>query len=260
MIKHVIIALLLILGFARRISCQPVEKYIAKLDTQQVDGKKIIVGWFTNNTASPFYVKYETVLKLKGNEEKVKKGSTLTLPVTPTLLTKAIFTLDDLEFEHIRLVVTNQENEILAYDKIDAPLPLQKPSVNSQPTDPPTTNKKNTAFNSFDLEIDGLVLDETRSKLARDFYETFYRNWSTLSINTQGQNIVIREMPSRIGIGSRVVIEVNDKSISQINLRPRADITEDLAGQLVNLLEQYLLDPNNHAVIEGDDLTGSGIY
>ena len=249
-----------LLGFSLNLFGQSFEKYVAKLDSQQVDGKKVIVGWFTSNATSPIYINYETVLKLKGNEEKVKRGTTLTLPATPTLLTKAIFTLNEIEFEHIRLVVTNQQNEILAFDKIDAPLLPKKIEAHSKTSDLPTINNSKVSAVLSDLEIEGLVLDETRSKLARDFYETFYRNWSTLQINTQGQTIVIRETPSRIGIGTRVAVEINDRSVYQINLRPRADLIEDLARQLVTALERYLLDPNNHSVIEGDDLNGSGIY
>lgn len=260
--KFFVCFLFLSVGFWPAISAQQLEKYQVWLDSQEVDGKKIIVGWCRNNTSSPVYFNYEAVLKLRGKEPDIQKAQTLALPNITTLLTKAIFTIKDADFEYIHLSLLTKENELLAFDKIDAPPPQQKiVAVVPPPTDPPTHQKDNRSKSNFiELEIDGLILDETRSKLARDFYETFYRNWSTLQIDAHGQTITIREMPARIGIGSVVVVEVNDKTITQLNLRPQTEVIEDLAGQLVGLLENYLTDPNNHSVIEGDDLIGSGIY
>lgn len=259
--KFLIYWLFLGAGFLPAVTAQHLEKYQVWLDSQEVDGKKIIVGWCRNNTSSPVSFNYEAVLKLSEKKEDISWGQTLALPNIPTLLTKAIFTLNDVDFEYIRLVLLNQKNEILAFDKIEIPLPQQKIVAVTPPADPPTHERdKKLKNNFFELEIDGLILDETRSKLARDFYETFYRNWSTLQIDAHGQTITIREMPARIGIGSVVVVEVNDKTITQLNLRPQVELIEDLAGQLVGLLENYLTDPNNHSVIEGDDLIGSGIY
>lgn len=238
-------------------------KFEVWLDSQQVDGKKIFVGWCQNNTTSPVLVKYEAVLKFANKAGKVVRGTTLTLPATPTLLPKAVFTVNGLHFEHLRLTVTNREDEILAFDHIiTAPLTkinkVSSRELNPPPNPPKVERQQTTSYN--DAEIDGLILDETRSKLARDFYETFYRNWSSMSVDARGQTIVVRESPGRIGIGTNVIVVVDDKPVTRLNLQPRADLIDDLAGQLVAALVQYFNDPNNHEIIEGNDLTGSGIY
>ena len=239
---------------------QEFQKFTVWLDSQEVDGKIIIVGWCRNNTAIPKYVNYDVFLKLKGQAIDTILGTTLTLPSSPTLLTKAIFTLKVAEFEQLNLVLRNKENEILAFDKMIPPPSKQKPVSIDQPTDPPSPAITKAKKSLLDIEIDGLVLDETRSKLARDFYETFYRNWSSLQIDAKGQTIIIREMPGRIGIGTSVIVEVDDRPVTQLNLQPRTEVIEDLAAQLVAALETYLNDPNNNSVIQGDDLIGSGIY
>ena len=240
---------------------QPFESFIARLDTQEVDGKKIVVGWCENNTTSPVNVKYEALLKLRSKKEQVRTGSTLTLPASPTLLTKAVFTLNNVEFESVRLVIFDHQNNILTRDIIDSPHPLAHFKLNKTRTDPlPPPAVPLRRSRNEELEIDGLVLDETRSKLARDFYELFYRNWSAVSADAKGRTIIIKEMPGRIGIGTTIIVLIDDKSVMQLNLQPRTSLVEDLAGQLVDALEKYLNDPNNHTVIEGEDLTGSGIY
>ena len=151
----------------------------------------------------------------------------------------------------------------MAFDKL-APSPIHslsnaKRTVNSptklRKTPPPPTN------NHFsELEIDGLVLDETRSKLARDFYEIFYQNWSSLNVSTKGQIIVIREQPAIVGFSTNLIVEVNDNQITQFNLRPGAGIIEDTAGQLVKLLENHLNNSSKNSVIDRNDLTGSGLF
>lgn len=238
---------------------QDFQKFNAWLDIQEVDGKKLIVGWLTNNTAVPTYIQYEAAIRLNGKIINTKKGTTLALPSSPTLLTKAIFTLQDDDFDHISLSVVNRDNEILAFAKItNAPIsPL--PEKTEPQTDQPEI-KLPVPKNPQEFEIDGLVLDETRSKLARDFYETFYRNWSSIQVDTKGQTIIVREMPGRIGIGTSVIVEVDDRQLTQLNLQPRTELIEDLAGQLVEALESFFNDPNNHSVIESNDLIGSGVY
>ncbi|MEO1262896.1 MAG: CsgE family curli-type amyloid fiber assembly protein [Bacteroidota bacterium] len=231
------------------------------MDSQEVDGKKIIVGWCENNTTSPVHVKYEAVLKLRNKGEQIRKGTTLTLPASPTLLTKAIFNLHDVEFEHLRLVVLNRKDEILAFDKIINPQPSALSEIDDKAIDPsPTIISTQRKSLAHELEIEGLILDETRSKLARDFYEIFYRNWSSIAVDSRGRTIIIKEIPGRIGIGTTIVVLMDETSVIQLNLQPRASVVEDLAGQVVTALEKYMNDPNNHSVIDGDDLTGSGIY
>lgn len=234
--------------------------YTAWVDSQNVDGKKILVGWFQNNSNKPIDIYYEAKLKLTNQPEEIVKGNTLSLPGPPTLLSKAIFTLEEATFERLYLVVANKEKETLAFDIIQtSPLlrkrPLVKKSTRQRSSPSPSLKR-----NPIDAEIDGLVLDETRSKTAREFYELFYRNWSTAGSNSKGRIITIREKPGRVGLGANVIVEVDNKQVSQLNLQPRAEVLERMAGQLVSALDKYLNDPNNNSVIDGGDLTGSGIY
>ena len=235
------------------------EQFSAWIDTQQVDGKKIMVGWFRNNTTSPIQIYYEAKLKMSNEPEEIFKGNTLALPSSPTLLSKAIFTLDGIDFERLYLLVSNKEKEILSCDIVQtSPFLKKRPVVKTPNKSIPSTHPP--IKRPVDVEIDGLVLDETRSKTAREFYELFYRNWSTIGISSKGRTIVIREKPGRVGLGANVIVEVDGKQITQLNLQPRAEVLENMAGRLVSAVEKYINNPNNNTVIEGGDLTGSGIY
>ncbi|HFA47589.1 MAG TPA: hypothetical protein ENJ95_01070 [Bacteroidetes bacterium] len=259
--KHFILILSFFTLLFAKGQAQTFDKFMVWVDTQQVDGKRTFVGWLRNNSTTPAYIKYISVLKLKGQAAKTIRGTTLTLPNSPTLLTRAIFTLEEGTFEQLHLTVVNNNDDILASAKISAPPPSQKlpPAFRPKKTDTPT-GKKNTRNRFNDIEIDGLVLDETRSKMARDFYELFYKNWDAARLKTKSFIIIIREAPSRIGIGTSIIVEVDGKQVSRLNLQPRAEVMENMAGQLVAALENYLNDPSNRSNIDGDDLIGSGIY
>ena len=94
------------------------------------------------------------------------------------------------------------------------------------------------------LEIDGLILDETRSKIGRDFYEIFYNRWTPPS-GAKDFLITIRELPGR-GIGSRISIEVNENIILYRFLQPRNDLVEEEAN--LTMIQDF---KNRFGVISG---------
>jgi len=119
--------------------------------------------------------------------------------------------------------------------------------------------KKSKIRNTDVLEIEGLIIDETRSKTGRDFYDQFYGKW----IAPRGVSdftITIRELPAR-GRGARVAVEVNGNTIIQRMLQPRLDIIELLAEQSVNVVKKHLVDRENlKNDLEEGDQKGSGIF
>ncbi len=54
------------------------------------------------------------------------------------------------------------------------------------------------------LEIDGLLIDETKTKSGRDFYEYFYKDW-TAPIGAKNYTIYITEKPYRL---NNTIIEI----------------------------------------------------
>lgn len=97
------------------------------------------------------------------------------------------------------------------------------------------------------MEIDGLILDETRSKLAHDFYELFYANWRSGEEVSGNFTIVIREQPAQIGIGTRIIVEVDGEQLSNLNLQPRLEVLESLAAQLAESLRNHFQNPDGEA-------------
>lgn len=90
---------------------------------------------------------------------------------------------------------------------------------------------KETSQQDPTLELGGFVLDETRSKMGRDFYNLFYQHWEAPQ-NTSNFTITISEQPS-VGRGSQVTIKVDYNQIFSARLQPRYEYIEALSKQAV---------------------------
>jgi hypothetical protein len=118
-----------------------------------------------------------------------------------------------------------------------------------------------------------LVLDNTRTKLGRDFYESFYQQWASLPVVVQGDSaqkadealenlftIMIDESPTP-GLASLVSITINDLLVWQQVVQPRLGNTEALAENAVGLLREYVVNYQEiQRQLGSEDQMGSGIY
>lgn len=234
---------------------QGTDKVTAWVDLQQTDGKTVISCWCQNHTSSPLLLSYQAVLIDK--DTLVREGKTLAIPEQPNLLLNANFLVEDGQFERVILKVFDKK-EMVASTQAFGPKP-EVPVANIQVNPLPQTVEPMSLDGA---EIGGLVLDETRSKLAHDFYEQFYNGWSSVEEDIKvNYSISIREQPSGIGIGTRILIELNGEEVLQLNLQPRAEIIESLAVQLVESLYTQIMNPDqSYQEINTDDISGSGIY
>lgn len=88
------------------------------------------------------------------------------------------------------------------------------------------------------LEIDGLVVDETQTKVGRDFYDVFYRLWQAPQ-DAFNFTVTVKERPSR-GRGSIIVVQLNDEMAFQSQLQPKYDVIESAARQAVYYVHRKL--------------------
>lgn len=113
--------------------------------------------------------------------------------------------------------------------------------------------------NDADLEIDGLLFDETRTKSGKDFYDFFYTGWEA-PVNAHNYSIFISEKPYRLTT-TMIEISINETLVYQSFLQPRSEYIEMLAEQAVAQTQMYL--QNYEEIVrqlDGDDRSGSGIY
>lgn len=90
------------------------------------------------------------------------------------------------------------------------------------------------------LELDGMVIDDTRSKIGRDFYDVFFQRW-TPPENIYNYTIRISEQPSP-SLGSLITVHLNDIETFRYRLPPRYETIQQAAAYAVVLTYRHLVD------------------
>jgi curli production assembly/transport component CsgE len=109
------------------------------------------------------------------------------------------------------------------------------------------------------LEIDGLIVKDTRTKHGGDFYDHFYRNWEAPP-NARNFTITIKELPYRLNM-TMVIVRINDNEIFRSALQPRREIIISLADYALSRAEEFLVNYEDiMKQLGGEDQTGTGIY
>ena len=88
------------------------------------------------------------------------------------------------------------------------------------------------------LGITGLVLDETKTKPGRDFYEYFNSYWQ--EVEGLQYTITVSELPDATR-GSFVFVKVDDVIVYQNRLNPQPDFIEQEARRAVSGVSGYML-------------------
>ncbi|RDV15998.1 hypothetical protein DXT99_06380 [Pontibacter diazotrophicus] len=103
---------------------------------------------------------------------------------------------------------------------------------------------------SADLEIDGLIVDNTITKAGRDFYEVFQRQWEAPPM-ARNFTIEIEELPSRGNI-TVVSLSVNEDKLFEQPLQPRYDIIEEVATYMLGVVYEYLVNDQLNKQLEAE--------
>lgn len=112
---------------------------------------------------------------------------------------------------------------------------------------------------NFDMEIDGLIMDETMTKVGRDFYDMFFSVWIAPE-KVKNYTVTIKEMVMP-GLATEISVLVNESLVFKQKVQPRYDVLEQMTKYANQKVVQYL---NNYekmkAQLGGDDQQGSGIF
>lgn len=97
---------------------------------------------------------------------------------------------------------------------------------------------KTTAIQEDEIEIKGLVVENVKTKIGKDFYDIFYQKY-----NRSGAKysfvIHINEKPFIGGRGALISIEVDDKKIFEFQARPDEEMLQKAADYALKLIENY---------------------
>lgn len=158
-------------------------------------------------------------------------------------------------------------------------------SYTSQAQDPDLEGKLvEEAMNEAVLTEDGtetLLLDNTRSKIGRDFYDAFFRHFAdlpksaaplaltdttqkvtpNLELDLNALIITIDELPA-FGVGTTIIsVTLNDQLLWQNYVQTRQDVIEAYAFNAAEVINQYVINYQEvQRSLESEDQKGSGIF
>lgn len=162
----------------------------------------------------------------------------------------------------------HEEKEIISVPEtrkeIILPIPKIKEVVKEEKVIPAVLKTTKTAEDAWDIEIPGLVTEETMTKVGYEFYENFCIFWEAPKQGIQDYSISIDEKASP-SWGSWIQVNVNAKMNPVIVwsniVKPRSEEVEEAAKKAVEATKDYL---NNYGTYQeqlaGEDMSGDGIY
>ncbi|GAB3033937.1 CsgE family curli-type amyloid fiber assembly protein [Spirosoma pulveris] len=126
-----------------------------------------------------------------------------------------------------------------------------------------------------------LLLDNTRSKIGRDFYEAFFRHYAELpktiapifpadttlkitpnvELDINAFVVTIDELPA-LGAGTSIIsVSLNDQMVWQNYVQIRQEVLELYAFNAAEVINQYVLNYQEvQRSLENDDQKGTGIF
>ena len=168
----------------------------------------IIVEGKSDGTKSNLYKKEE--IFFKPNEFVGKPICSMEVDLRDTL--------------HIALTI-NKDSLVIAKKNLTWIRPRPKP----EPAKVKDQTEENDQFS--EIEIDGLIIDETRTKAGRDFYELFYTGWVAPE-NVRDYAVHIIEEPAR-GRSTIIHVKINDITVFKRYLQSRFEAIEDLSDMAI---------------------------
>lgn len=210
------------------------KEVIAKINVEKNSEFFTFTTTAENLMASSFSLRYElmsfktdannnTSKNTSGNRFVIKPHeklilSTLNLNVNEEgkiILVLVFYDLDNKPISQDRIVLIYNGEQLEIENSIPKPLKLVE-SDQSSPQD--------------GFEISGLVIENTITKVGRDFYRYFYTEYRNKQIKTT-KNILIEEVLSDFSVrSSKISVKVGDQLVWQFFAQPRKDFLQKMAS------------------------------
>lgn len=236
-----VLLILLLLGFTA--SGQIYNKDVAaKLDVEFNDEFINIIASGLNKTSidkSLRYVITAFVLLEDGSTVKEDKEERFVLPAAEKkVLNSLTLPRRDLRRKIILLLIYDENDKIIGKDRVVFYGDDKKdPDLFSFEQDP-NKNQQEAMDEPDGIVLRGLVIENTKTKPARDFYREYYANYLAKKVNSEFI-ITIDELLA-LGTNTKVEVKVGDALVWQFFVNPRSDYISDMADIALNRTIRYL--------------------
>lgn len=91
--------------------------------------------------------------------------------------------------------------------------------------------------NEAELEINGIVSDDTKTKVGKDFYDIYFSKYNSEAI--KGNQIVLIEEQQSIGRTTILRITIDNKLISEFIANPNEEFLTQKAEEVIQITKKY---------------------
>jgi hypothetical protein len=213
---------------------QVVSKEIkAKIEIESTENLFVITGTVENMTEvyKSLYYKLSVFKKDKKTENKSSNSQDgrFTLEGNQKKsLSKATINSTNEEETVVLLLIFDEEKVLLAKDRVV----LEEGQVQYK-NDKSTTDKTDDG-----LVMTGIISDETKTKLGKDFYDYFYTSYNKIKINSA--KIIAIEEELTFARTTKIAVKIDNEIINEFISKPDDEFLVAMAEDSVNKVFEYL--------------------
>lgn len=204
----------------------------AKIEVKEFEEMVAITGTVENLTDVYENLHFKLSVIKNGNSNNTlnnsQEGRFTIKPNEKRTLSKTQINVEDNDKAIVLLLIYNEDDLLVGKDRI----------VLQDIKDNEANN------NDKGIEIAGLISDETKTKIGKDFYELYFKKYNEASIN--GTEIVTIEEELNFGRTTRIKVYVSNALISEFIAFPDEDFLQYKADDAVLKTKKYFKDSKNN--------------
>ncbi|REC41807.1 curli-like amyloid fiber formation chaperone CsgH [Chryseobacterium sp. 5_R23647] len=215
-------------------SGQEDKKIIAKIESETIEKQLKIKAIVTNNTPTYAELNYLLVSIKKGENGNLsnnkQSGKFSINPGETKPLSEISVGLENKDALKAFLYIRDEQTQkLISKDSLEINHDFFKKKISQV--------EKEEAF-----ELKGLTIDDTKTKVGRDFYDMFYIQYNQIP-DKSTSSIKISELPAR-GTSGQINIEIDDKVIYSFITNPSEDFLIEQLANTLRYIKEYNIRKN----------------
>lgn len=213
---------------------QEERKVSARLERETIEQQFIIKAFATNTTPVYKELNYLLVSIKKGNGGNLsnnrQSGKFTINPNEVKKLSELSVNLETKDALKVFLYIRDEESQkLIAKDSLE---------INQEAFSKKASKIEDEVFS----ELKGLTIDETKTKVGKDFYDLFYMQYNQVP-KKDNATITISEVPTR-GVNGQINIEIEDKVIYSFMTNPSEDYLKEQMLMSFRLIKEFIAKKN----------------
>lgn len=207
------------------------KKIVARIEKEVIEKQLKIKALITNNTSTYQELNYLLISIKKGasgNLSNNKQSGKFSInPNESKSLSEISVNLEKRDALKAFLYIRDEQTQkLIAKDSLEINQDFFKKTV--------SVVEKEEAF-----ELSGLTIDDTKSKVGKDFYDLFYIQYNQIP-DKSNSAVTITELPAR-GTSGQINIQIDDKVVYSFMTNP----SEDYLKEQLDFTLRYIRDFNS---------------